>query len=303
MKIYVGEGQFFADGFAVRRAFSMEEGERRLISYVAREGCGCDYLSLEGETLRSEGEGLAVILRGKDAEIRPVYPTSRPPVRIEITRGEAVYRVECGRVPRSYLIVSGSAEGEYFPCRPLSSPCVRSVEGQRECIVEVSADCPEGRYLMMIALSEGHTRLLLEDYGESILCRGNEVTVKRALNDRRGRIVATRYLWQGEAFVSSREIVCTRAHPFIREEMGLLLLESVIARDESSLRELLSPEIDDVRMVEDYFGEILSVEPPLSPVSPTAVTAITRREEGIVALTYDFDFTSSGLIENIRTVD
>ena len=301
MKIYVRNGQFFADGFAVRRAFSLAEGEERYLSYVAEGGCGCTTVALREGALITEGS-VEVILRGEDAEIRPLSCAAISTVRrMTLTKGKESYYIECRAAGCSMIRITGSAEAEWQTRTPLLSPAIRSIDGQRDTIVEVTADCPEGRYLLLFSLTKGNAKLLLEECGESVICHGNEVTVRRSLPDLRGREITIRYVWKGEGFTSSREVVCTRDLP-VGENIGRLLLESVIAGDLLSLRELLSPE-NDVETVLAYFGEICSVEPPLSPDHTTAVTVIARREGRKVYVTYDFDLDPSGRVENIRILN
>ena len=301
MKIYVRDGQFFADGFAVRRAFSLSEGEERYLSYVAEGGCGCTTITLRDGILRSDGGGIEVILRGEDAEIRPLpYPTIPTVRRLNITKGEELYRIECRAAARSSILITGSAEEEWHTRTMLLSPAIRQIDGQRDAIVEVTADCPEGRYLLLFSLTKGNARILLEECGESVICRGNEVTVRRTLSDLRRREITSHYTWKGEGFICSREVLCGREVMVGRENIGRLLLESAIAEDLPAMRDLLSPE-NEAETVLAYFGEIIAVD-PLPPDPPTAVTVIAKREGQKRYVTYDFDVDGRGRIENIRTL-
>lgn len=303
MNIFVRDGQFFADGFSVRHSFLLSEGESRLISYIAKEGAGAAYITLKKGSLTVDGEGLVVISRREGAELRPLPTRFAERDRLEVTAEGTLYCVECRGGERSRLAVSEGAVWEHFTSLPLSHPSLRLIEGQRESIVELTASCRAGRYLAMISLSAGKVKLLLEEVGESILCRGNEVRVKRTLSDRRERVVESVFTWQGAGFALSREIRYTREIAITREEMGRELLECVIARDDRALLSLLSPEIRRAEAIYDYFGEVLSVESPLTPLSPTAVTAILRRNGRYIAANYDFDYDDAGLIENIRCLD
>ena len=295
------EGQFFADGFAVRRYFFVEEGERKLISYLTTGGCGCGYLTVEGGEVVIEGEGFLCIRRGEDRELRPrPYPAMPETVRLRTEEGGENYLVECRTHPAS-ICVTGSAELQVNAKVPFFAPSIRRIEGQREALAEINARCADGQYLAIIALAKGRARLLLEEVGD-ILCRGNEVTVKRCFDDLCGREATTRYVWRGSDFDLSREFTRTHAISFRREEMGRALLEAVIAKDDDALGELLSPEIA-TSQIYDYFGEVLSVETPYSPAPPTAVDAILRSEGQTVSVTFDFDFDISGRIENVRRLE
>ena len=296
-RIFVREGQFFADGFAVRRSFRLEEGESRLLSYIAKGGCGYLFVALEGGRLRVEGEGILTILRKEGAELRPTAIT--PPSGARLTADGCL--VECLPAPSSMIRIGGSVGREIKTATAIAAPTLRLIEGQREKLVEIDAQCAFGRYIAILSVAEGGA-LLLEDYGDSVLCRGNEVTIVRSYPDLRGRTITTRHLWQGRHFDTTREIACQREPSFRPEDMGRELLEAVIAQDDS-MTGLLSPEMANERMIRDYFGEVLWIEEPLSPSSPTAVTAICKREEGVVALTYDFDFNEKGRIDNIRCLD
>lgn len=303
MNIFVRDGQFFADGFSVRRSFSLSEGESRLISYIAKGSAGVATVSVRRGELSVEGEGLIVISHQKGAELRPIVTRAPEFGRLEVTSEGTLYYVECYGGARSRLAVSQGAVWEHAATLPLSCPSLRLIEGQRESIVEITASCPAGRYLAMISLSSGSVKLLLEECGEEILCRGNEVRVRRTLSDRRGRSIESIYTWQGADFSLSRKIDYTKEVAFSREEMGRELLECVIARDDAAISDILSPDIADPRAIYDYFGEILSVETPLYRSSPTAVTAILKKEDRYVAETYDFDYDDRGLIENIRCLE
>ena len=300
MKIFVREGQFFADGFALRRSFRMNEGDRRMISFLSDKGCGYAVISLERGELLIKGDTIEAIYWKEGVELRPrPYSLITRAIK-EFSPGELLFRIECTCASRCTISVSGAASGRWECVIPIHSPSIRLIEGQRIPIAEISAYCDEGQYLAMIALSDREAKMLLEDRGESIHCHGNEVKVRRALHDSRERMITTLYLWQGEGFQSSREIICAKEHTFIREEMGRHLLECVLARDENSALELLSPELSDAKMIFDYFGEITSVTSPLMTISPTAVAAIRIHEGRKTASVYDFDFDADGRISNVR---
>ena len=301
MKITVSGGQFFADGFALRGAFCMEEGERRLLSYLSNEGCGCAEATVKNGKLLLNGS-VEVIRRKGQAELRPAPCPRLERAFAEASKGDARFFAECVTAPRSLLRVWGDAIGEWKTKAPIFAPSLSVIEGQKQCIVELSAKCAAGEYIAMIALEKGNAQLLLEDYGETVTCRGNEVTVVSRYRDLRARTVNTTYLWQGEGFRPSRTVVCAKDHPFIREVMGRLLVESVIARDEDAMRELLSPEAMDMEAIFDYFGEVTEVMPCSAP-GDTAVAVLKREGEELLYVTYDFDFDAAGKIENIRNLE
>ena len=246
--------------------------------------------------MRLDG-AVSCVYRKEGAELRPSVIPPRP-ARLAVED----YYVECVTHPCSLIRVGGRTTWEKPTALPLLAPTLRSIEGQREKLVEIDAQCAVGQYIAMISLSDSGAELLLEDCGDSVLCHGNEVTVKRRYLDLRGRSVTTRHLWQGTRFESSREIAYSRETSFRPEEMGRELLEGVIAED-PSFTELLSPDMADAKMICDYFGNVTEVTSPLSPTSPTAVTAIIKKANALVASTYDFDFDEKGRIENIRCLD
>ena len=302
MKVFVSGGQFFIDGFAVRRAFSLDEGERRLLCFVSEGGCGCCFAMAQGGKLLLTGDGVDLIRWREGLELCPAPRLLSCLLRkasLDLHVGEtdlcAMY------LPPNRLSVSGAVNEVWETSAPLFAPRFERIDGQKDAIVKLSASCPEGEYLAMISLSKGSARLLLETCGESILCRGNEVTVKRSYDDLLKRTVTTTYLWQGDGFNCSKMIKCANDHTFKQEEIGRMLLESVVIGDENVIKDLLSPEIADASAVTDYFGKILSVRKPLFAKSPTAIAALTRRGKELVAVTYDFEFDGAGRIQNIRS--
>ena len=304
MKILVSGGQFFADGFAVRGAFCMEEGERRLLSYVAESGCGCAEAKVTNGNLTVGGDCFEVIRWKTQAELRPAAHSSHRAVTTqEVVNGDARFLVECVTKPRSTLRVLGDAEASWRTSVPLFSPYLSLIEGQKQSIVRLSADCAQGKYIAILSLAKGSARLLLEDYGETVTCRGNEVIVARRYPDLRARVVTATYLWQGDGFLPSRNVVCSKDHPFIREDMGRLLIESVITRDEDAMKGLLSPEAMDASAIFDYFGEVTEVASSRAAPTDTAVSVIKKEGDHLVGATYDFDFDAAGRIENIRCLD
>ena len=302
MKIFVSGGQFFADGFAVRRAFTLEEGEERLLSFLSDEGCGCALIKVQEGELLLGNASLMAITWAEGVELRPAPRSVHLSERVikEITSGEDAFKAECRESPCSLITISGAAEAKWQTMVPIASPRLNVIEGQREKILEIRAECAEGEYLAMVALAKGSARLLLEDYGKSVLCRGNEVTVCKKYRDLAGREATVTHLWQGNGFKTSCKVICANAPACIREEMGRLLIESVIAKDEESLKTLLCPEIADANALFDFFKGVYAVEKPLRCVSPTAVAALRREGSKTIATVYDFDFAPDGKIENIR---
>ena len=305
MKIIVRKGQFFADGFAVRHSFLLEEGERRLISYIGEGVCGCARLSLkEGKPIAEEGS-LDILLWKEGAELLPPPPFPARPLRriktISVGNGQVTATCLCGAP--SEIILSGVIAMRHRTKLPLFEAEISPLQGQREAILCLRGKTAEGEYLALFALGGSGAKLLLEEAGDRILCEGNEVTVERAYHDLRERKSTLRYLWQGETFSSSREIVCTKDHTFLREECGRLLLEAVLAKDEREIKNLLSPEIADPRGILDYFGEIDGVRPSPFSESPTAYATVRRQGPILRATLYDFDLDHEGKIANVRCLD
>lgn len=301
MKIIVSEGQFFADGFALRRSFLLEEGDRRLISYIGKDSCGYTLLSLrEGKIVAAEGE-IRIVLWKEGAELLPPPPLpARYRREKEFSWGNRKVKATCLSGRPSEILLSGGLSMRHKAICSFFDAEISLLQGQREGILDVHAKTAGGEYVALFALGESGARLLLEEIGETILCEGNEVTVERSLPDLRERKITSRYLWQGEGFSSSREIVCAKEHTFLREECGRLLLEAVLAKDEREISSLLAPEIADAKAILDYFGEIVGVRP--SPFSESSTAYATVKDEGAAlrATLYDFDLNEEGKIVNIR---
>lgn len=301
MEIRIGSGQFFADGFTIRRSFSLEEGETRLISYLSDKGCGASPVTLSDGNLLTGGR-IGVIRWTWGAELYPL-PAISPweavaEKEVSLSGGVATVAVRAG--DPAELRVTGEATYLHIPAPALYAPRISVIEGQRFPIVRVDAKCEEGDYLLLLSLIDSTCSILIEEVGDRIFSEGNEVRVERRCRDSLSRRVTTRYLWRGDRFETSREIVCANEHIFTREERGFALLEAAAAKDEGAITALLSPEIGDAGAVIDYFGAILSVRSAASPDRPTAAAAITRDAEGLVGTIYDFDFDPFGRIENIR---
>ena len=298
MKIATGKGQFFADGFAVRRFFLLEEGETRLISYLSDEGCGAARIALqEGKLFVTEGK-IGVIRWKEGAELYPLPARSeRVKKRLPIGDGKEAVCTFWG--DRIEIDVEGSVRFFHRTMRPLFSPTISLIEGQRTPVLDLRAKCDEGEYVAILSVTSGGANLLLEEMGESVTAAGNEITVRRRFDDLARRTALTRALWQGNGFRYSREIVCAQEHTFIREQSGRELLEAAYAKDESSIAAMLSPEMGDATAILDYFGEIVALRAPLFSASPTAYAAIKRKGDDLVGVTYDLVLNESGKIINI----
>ena len=284
MKVQVGGGQFFLNGYPVKERFTLQEGESRLLSYISDRGAGCGKIRAESGRLSVSGS-LGVIRWGENAEIYPapeVYPSVN-----SYTVGKDSFTVYVG----TRLLVRGDYTLTHLPKTPLSFPTVRLLEGQRTPMAEILADCAEGHYLAVLSLDKRASKVLLEVSGESVTTEGNEVCVLSRLEDIRCRRVTSRYLWRGSYFEESyHNVECTNAHPFIREECGRLLLEAVAARDEGEISRLVTSDIGDPAALYEYFGDILVVRTPLFTSSPTAVAVQKNTPNGVVAILYDFAF-------------
>ena len=303
MKVKVSGGQFFADGFALRSGFEMEEGDGRLISYLSDHGCGAARLTFQEGSLRvSEGQ-IGLILWKEGAELFPLPDQARFPTRTErtfpIEGGEINVRCLSGALPE--ITLSGWVTANIPAAFSFRRPEISLIGGQRVAILQIRAEAEAGEYLLMLSVGKEGATKLLETCGESVLCEGNEVRTTRTLDDLLGRRLSLRYLWRGDHFESSREITCANAHPFIRELSGRALLEAVYAGDEKEILSLVSAEIGDTSSLIDYFGEIVSVRPDPFSESPTAFGAVKREASRLAGITYDFEIDREGKIENITS--
>lgn len=300
MKIEVSGGQFFADGFAVRGSFVLAEGESRTISCISERGCGCATIRLsEGVPILSEGGIEAICTKeGWDLLPAPMRRVGKPREK-RFEAGGRSFFVRCMPGDPSEILISAESEFHHRTVTPLTSPEITLLSGQRDPIVDLRADCEEGRYIALFALGQNGTRLLLENYGDEVDGEGNEVTVRRALPDLLGREITTRYLWRGDRFEHTRTIRYTREPSRRREETGRFLLEAVLARDEEEILRLLSPELASPATLFDYFGEILRLRPAPPSAGPTAYALVKREGEIKVCVTYDFDLDTEGRIANI----
>ena len=292
MQIKVSGGQFFVNGYPVKRGFTLEENEERTISYIAERGAGCARLSLTDGKLSVEGEIGRVDWKG-GVELYPLEDAPVFAAECDV-QGEKVL-VRFGRE----LTVGGF---RYEPILPLYAPSAQYLGGQRLPLLKVQGQTSAGDYLAILSLRRGAECVLLEGYGE-ITANGNEVTVTRQTGDLRGRKISDVYLWQGESFARTThtcECAYTGAYP--REMRGRLLLEAVMAEDEADVRMLTTAELSDLQALKAYFGDIERVREPLFPASPTAASIQKRTPNGRVAVTYDFSFEGDK-IENILSPD
>jgi len=298
MRIKVQGGQFFVNGYPVREGFSLREGECRLVSCIAESGAGCATLCNEGGELIIRGN-LDVVRWGHDAELLPLPCASMPALLREYAVDDRKIYIAVGRE----ITCEGICSFRHTPPFPIRSPRVEILSGQKKRIANIRGECDAGEYIALFSLSQGSARLLLEAYGESIQTEGNEVAVTRKYNDLRGRVATARYTWKGENFEESyRNVECTHAHSFIREDAGRLLLEAAFARDVREITSLLSPEIADADEILRYFGEIECVRAPLFVSSPTAIAVQKKTPNGRMAITYDFSFEGTK-INNILCLD
>lgn len=300
MRIKVSGGQFFADGFAVRKSFEIREGEERLLSCISEAGTGCATLRMRGEAEIVRGAGIELVRRRHGVEVRPAPRRERSVWRRTFREGGSFLQVLLVTGERPFLRIEGAATYEREIPFPLADPTCEFITGQREKILEIRATSERMEYISFLAVTAGGATLLLEEVGEKITCVGNEVTVVRTFPDLRGRKRINRYLWRGEAFESSREYLCANAQSFIREEAGRLLLEAVIAGDEEDTKTLLSPDLTSFAALRSYFGEPIALLPPGADDPPTALLAEYREKECVREVLYDFDFDSEGKITNIR---
>ena len=294
MRIKVGEGQFFVNGYPVRTGFSLEEGETRLVSYVARRGAGCVTLSVRGGKLSVQGD-IGLIRWGENAEL---YPLEDLPVRTfeREAQGENVVL----RIGREIETDSGF---RYESCRPILSPVVRALNGQRIPLLKIDGRTAEGEErLVVLSVQKGKEAVLLDVWG-NVAASGNDVTVTRTEGDLRARKITDGYRWTGEAFERTAHTVeGDYARDFPLEKRGRLLLEAVKAGDEREIYALTSAELSDLSALTEYFGEIERVRDPLFHSSSTAVSAQKKTPNGRVAVTYDFSFEGDK-IDNIICLD
>ncbi|HCU55732.1 MAG TPA: hypothetical protein DIC18_00175 [Clostridiales bacterium] len=304
VRIKVSNGQFFADGFAVREYFELKEQRSRVISFLSPQGCGAATLSLQGGKVRMESGKVGLIEWANGAELFPVagYGEGKSETRNFSHNGKSI-AVRCVSGTPSEVVFLGETRQKFALLCPVYEPEVTLLSGQREAVLNLRARCEKGEYIALFSAGTSGAKLLMEACGEEVICEGNEVTIHTLLSDLLGRKVTSRYLWNGDGFTCSREIVCTKEHTFLREEATRLLLEAVFARDKERLNALLAPAVRDARAVLDYFGVIKEVRPAFFANSPTAMGVVRQEGERLIATAYDVDLNEEGLIENIRCLD
>lgn len=298
MRIKVRDGQFFVEGYPVRREFSLREGEERKVAYIGARGAGCLLFSLQEGALKIKGE-IGLTRWGENAEIYPLAGGEAFLSEFETGKGK------CRLFLGGEIRLSGAYSLSYEPLAPLSSLQAELLSGQRSPILLLRGESGEEKYLAVISLEDSASKVLLEVLGESIETVGNEITVVRQLSDLRGRRVTSRYTWRGAFFENtSHTCECTYAHPFIREDAGRLLLEAVKAKDNEEIRRLLSTEFaEDIETVYEYFGEIDRIRKPLFTSSETAVAIEKKTSNGKVAITYDFSFEDNKIVNIYSSED
>jgi len=305
MKIKVNGGQFFAEGFPIRKGFTIKEGGSMLLSCLSPQGTGCARMQLLGGEVTLEEGGIEFLRWQGGGELRPAPHCGLHPTLKRQTFSEKNFFLEVSArtICRTELSLEGKSSLRHECPLPLSDPSFEIITGQRERILSVRAACFGGEYIAFFSLGEKGYRLLLEDYGDEVICLGNEVTVTKECSDLKKRQIISHHLWRGDHFDCSREYVCANVQSFIKEQSGRLLLEALLAADEQDALSYLAPDLKDLPALRRYFGSYQAVRAPLFEASPTAV-AIERREEGVLrALLYDFDFDSQGMIRNIRCAE
>ncbi|MBP5405260.1 MAG: hypothetical protein J6Y74_04875 [Clostridia bacterium] len=291
MRIKVRDGQFFVEGYPVKREFSLAEGEERKVAYIGAQEAGFLLFRLREGVLDVKGE-IGLTRWGKNAEIYPPKRGERFLSEFETGKGK------CRLFLGGEIRLEGAYSLSYAPLAPLLTLQAELLSGQRAPILLLRGESESEKYLSVLSLEAGASKVLLEVLGESIETVGNEITVVRLLPDLRRRRITSRYVWRGATFEKTSHICeCTYAHPFIREDAGRLLLEAVSARDYEELRRLLSTEFaEDLETVYDYFGKIDRIRKPLFTSSETAVAIEKKTPNGNVAITYDFSFEGNKIV-------
>lgn len=298
MRIKVRDGQFFVDGYPVKREFSLAEGEERKVAYIGARSAGFLLFRLQEGALEREGE-IGLTRWGENAEIYPPADPERFLSEFETVKGK------CRLFLGGEICLRGAYSLSYEPLAPLCSLQAELLSGQRSPILLLRGESKGEKYLSVLSLEAGASKVLLEVLGENIETVGNEITVVRRLSDLRKRRVTSRYTWRGATFEKTYHICeCTYAHPFIREDAGRLLLEAVKAKDDEELRRLLSTEFaEDLETVYEYFGRFDRIRKPLFTSSETAVAIEKKTSNGKVAVTYDFSFEGNKIVNIYSSED
>lgn len=295
MEVRVFDGQFFIDGFPVRRGFRLQ-GERKLLSYIAKDDAGCFPIEeKDGEILFEEGAADAVYWKS-GIEIRPPVRFKTPAKRETLTANGQSVEVLIREGKGSSVSIEGS-----FAIRlkhEIADARAEILGGQSAPILNLRAKANGGDYIALIAMPREGAKLLLEGAGE-IETSGNDVLIKEPLSDERKRVRTSRYFWQGASFALTSRTFERGATPVFNEKnAGRLLLEAVAADDSEDILSYLAPEIADEKEIERYFGSFDIIRAPLFSPSQTAVAVQKRLPDRTACVTYDFSF-EGGKITNI----
>ena len=297
MEIRVFGGQFFIDGFPVRRGFKLEN-EKKLLSYIAPNGSGCAPIEEKDGEIRFEKGEFRAIFWKRGIEILPPAPRSGLPKTIELVAFGQPVRLEISEGKNPSIAIEGSARTEFFPSCALQGARAEIISGQSAAILDFRAKTDSGDYIALFALAREGAKLLLEGAGE-IETKGNDVRIKERLSDARERIRTSHYFWQGASFALTSRAFERGANPVFNERnAGRLLLEAVKADDKEDILSYLSTEIADAEEIKRYFGAFDRIRDPLFTSSETAIAAEKRLPDRTVAITYDFSF-EGGKIQNI----
>ena len=112
MRIKVSGGQFFADGFPIRKGFELQDGREKTLSCLSDKGAGCALLRVAGGIASLTGGGIELVRWKQGAALRPL------PKREEIVRRRSFSErgfflqvaLRAGR--RSSIAIAGAATYE-----------------------------------------------------------------------------------------------------------------------------------------------------------------------------------------------
>ena len=305
MEIRVFGAQFFLDGFPVRRGFFLEGEKPRLLSYIASNRAGAVTLTptQDGACL-SPNDDLETVYWKKGIEISVTEkPAPQKAIAWEEFRvyGQSL-RVGVREGANALFLFKGYKEACFPAKEPLHDAKIQMISGQSSAILDIRAKTEQGGYIALFSLPHDGPQKLLEGCGE-IQTSGNEVTIREKQNDLRGRIVTSRYLWQGTRFsLTARTFTRASEPPFTPRTAGRLLLESILAGDDEDLLSYLAPEVADKDEIKRYFGTFDRIRDPLFSSSETAIAIQKTENERSYARTFDFSF-EDGKIENITEED
>lgn len=301
MEIRVFDGQFFIDGFPVRRGFKLQ-GEKKILSYISRTGaCASPIEERGGDLLFEEGAFRAIYWK-QGVELRPPFRLAPPPKRIALTCYGQPLSLEITEGESGSISIEGNSTSIFFPKYAITNARAEILSGQSTAVLDLRAKAREGEYVALFSLTSEGAKLLLEGCGE-IRTSGNDVLLKEPLGGARERVRTSRWFWQGASFaLTSRSFERGASPAFTEREGGRLLLEAVAAEDDEDILSYLAPEIADAGEIKRYFGAIGEIRSPLFPSSETAIAVQKRRGGKTFALTYDFTF-EGGKIANILGED